>query len=157
MERNGSGTQAKLKPSVFRRILAGLGVFVGIVLLIFYLAGISSLAPSKQSSAPSALAVPAATPAPSPSVEATPQITPDLALQAEEAAFIAAVQAPHNDLSDIGNDRLVLPGTPLYEALLNLKEGDKIRFSGRFKGSSVDWVEEKSLGLEGSMSDPEFL
>jgi hypothetical protein len=38
-----------------------------------------------------------------------------------------------------------------------MKEGDEVVFSGTFFASDVDCVEEHSMGLQGSMSEPEFI
>jgi TonB family protein len=48
-------------------------------------------------------------------------------------------------------------GSPLYNQAANLKEGDRVVFSGVFFPSDTDYVREMSRTEWGSMTDPEFL
>ena len=63
----------------------------------------------------------------------------------------------NNALSDIAVHTMIDKNTPVYAALLNMKKGDKIVFSGSFLPSDEDHFEEASLTIQGSMKNPEFL
>ena len=69
------------------------------------------------------------------------------------------VETTNNSLSEAlsGNSTLIEPGSALFEKLSRMKVGDEVRFSGQFFPSKLDCVEETSLTLSGSMTDPEFL
>lgn len=64
----------------------------------------------------------------------------------------------NNDLSDaMGMTTLISPGTPLFQAVSQMKVGDTVIFSGSFASNEKDCFEEQSLTQEGSMQDPSFL
>lgn len=48
------------------------------------------------------------------------------------------------------------PTSPIYEKLIALRKGDKIRFSGQFIQNKQDCFRELSLTERGSMLEPEF-
>ncbi|MBO3274139.1 hypothetical protein [Pseudomonas schmalbachii] len=56
----------------------------------------------------------------------------------------------NNSLSDFQGKTLIKNGSPLYEALSELQEGDVVKFSGALAGS-------KNLTEEGKMTEPDFL
>jgi hypothetical protein len=62
----------------------------------------------------------------------------------------------NNAVSDIGSNTLIDPNSSLFKSLASMKRGDVVRFSGRFSSSNVDCVQEKSVTLAGSMTDPVF-
>ena len=66
------------------------------------------------------------------------------------------VETWNNDLSDIGSDTLIDPSSPLFSTLMRMNVGTQVLFSGAFMSSNVDCVNEHSMSLEGSMTDPEF-
>ncbi|MGC6386679.1 hypothetical protein ACMV8I_03315 [Ewingella sp. S1.OA.A_B6] len=63
----------------------------------------------------------------------------------------------NNTFSDMQDDTLIDKGSELYNALLNMSVGQKVMFSGAFFPSSQDTVKEKSITINGSLSEPEFL
>jgi len=63
----------------------------------------------------------------------------------------------NNALSDIASSTLIEKDSPVYQALLNFKNGTKVKFSGKFFTSETDFLEEKSLTIDGSMESPEYL
>lgn len=68
-----------------------------------------------------------------------------------------AVKTWNNALSDVGSDTLIEPGSSLYEKIVSLNEGDTVVFSGHFFQSDVDCLQEGSVTLSGSLSDPEYI
>jgi hypothetical protein len=62
----------------------------------------------------------------------------------------------NNAFSDIMDDTLVKPG-PLLNKLLELEEGDNVRFSGTFRGSAGTCVNDSRLTQAGSVEDPSFI
>jgi hypothetical protein len=67
------------------------------------------------------------------------------------------VKTWNNDLSDSGSHTLIDPSSSLFGTVSQMRKGDQVVFSGVFFPSDVDCVKETSIGLEGSMTDPEFL
>jgi hypothetical protein len=63
----------------------------------------------------------------------------------------------NNSLSDIADNTLVEPGSNVFSQLGELRQGDKVKFSGRFSSSRTDCFQESSMTLHGSMSDPGFI
>jgi hypothetical protein len=63
----------------------------------------------------------------------------------------------NDDLSDISDNTLIDPSSPLFHDLSQMKVGDEVFFSGLFLPSALDCVQEASLTLSGSMTDPEFV
>jgi hypothetical protein len=72
-------------------------------------------------------------------------------------ADVARVETWNNDLSDISDHTLINPSSSLFAVLAQMKLGDQVLFSGTFIPSELDCVEEHSLSLSGSMTDPEFI
>jgi hypothetical protein len=67
------------------------------------------------------------------------------------------VETWNNDFSDGSHHTLIEPSSALFAAVSQMKEGDEVAFSGNFFPSDVDCVEEHSMSLQGSMSEPEFI
>jgi len=63
----------------------------------------------------------------------------------------------NNDFSDMQDDTLIEKGTKVYSSLINMSVGQKVMFSGTFFPSEQDAVKEKSMTINGSLSEPEFL
>lgn len=63
----------------------------------------------------------------------------------------------NNDLSDFKHRTLIDPDGHLFDTVSTLKEGDKVRFSGRLFPSPTDCFFEMSMTIGGSMSAPEFV
>ncbi|MVA10129.1 hypothetical protein GOZ78_08795 [Agrobacterium vitis] len=71
----------------------------------------------------------------------------------------AYVSTMNNAFSDMSAKTMIDPDTALFKQLAALKEGDRIRFSGRLltNSSAVDCYWESSITLDGSMKSPEFV
>ena len=63
----------------------------------------------------------------------------------------------NNAISDLASDTLIEKETPLYNDLINLARGKKVKFSGHFLSSQEDYIEEQSVTIRGSMKNPEFV
>jgi len=64
----------------------------------------------------------------------------------------------NNALSDAGNNTLIEPGSPVFEAASAMKRGQRVAFSGVFfKGSQGDCLHESSMSLRGKLEEPEFI
>lgn len=63
----------------------------------------------------------------------------------------------NNALSDMETKTLIEKSDPVYQSLFNLKVGDVVSFSGNFFPSDKDYIEETSLTINGSLTQPEFL
>jgi hypothetical protein len=63
----------------------------------------------------------------------------------------------HRLLADDEDYTLIDAGTPMAEALAELRPGDPVEVSGDFVDAGGDWVREASLTQNGSMLDPEFV
>jgi len=63
----------------------------------------------------------------------------------------------NNALSDITSGTLIEKWNPVYNSLINLKLGDAVEFSGSFLPSENDYLQESSLTIMGSITQPEFL
>ena len=75
-----------------------------------------------------------------------------------EIAPDVLVKTWNNDLSDIGSNTLIEPGTPLFESASRMKHHQKVLFSGHFlQGSGDECIRESSLTLRGKVKEPEFL
>jgi len=88
----------------------------------------------------------------------------DLATNSEGKATLSVRMSPNisistwnNAFSDIMSDTLIDKGTSVYKNLLPLSIGSKIKFSGSFFPSELDFIEEKSVTIRGSITSPEFL
>jgi hypothetical protein len=70
------------------------------------------------------------------------------------------VQTWNNSLSDITDNTLIDPNSPLFTKAAKLKAGQTVKFSGSFFRSSDDSIgclSESSLTLDGKLSAPEFV
>jgi hypothetical protein len=75
-----------------------------------------------------------------------------------EIAPDVLVKTWNNDLSDIGSNTLIEPGTAVFTAASAMKSGQLVSFSGNFlSGVSGDCVSESSLTLDGKLQSPEFI
>jgi RNA polymerase subunit RPABC4/transcription elongation factor Spt4 len=63
----------------------------------------------------------------------------------------------NNALSDIASNTLIEKGTPVFNRLFDLSNGQRVRFSGAFLPSDSDFIKETSMTIDGSMRNPEFL
>jgi hypothetical protein len=63
----------------------------------------------------------------------------------------------NNALSDIGSDTLISMDSPMYETLVTLEKGDRVRFSGSFFSDDEQGLEERSLTFHGQMKTPNFV
>lgn len=68
-----------------------------------------------------------------------------------------SVKTWNNALSDISDNTLLTPRTPIFNAASNLKKGDYVTFSGRFISDTESCIRESSLGLSGGLEEPEFI
>ncbi|MDD2794384.1 hypothetical protein [Acidocella sp.] len=62
----------------------------------------------------------------------------------------------NNDLSDIGDNTLIQPGTALLTKASALSVGQQVYFSGRVFVNKKDCLEEQSLTMDGAMKNPAF-
>ncbi len=69
----------------------------------------------------------------------------------------ATVGTWDNALSDVVDDTLIGPNSPVSGQAQKLHEGQRVHFSGRFATSDTDCLEEMSLTLSGSIKEPEFV
>jgi len=67
------------------------------------------------------------------------------------------IETMNNSFSDISNHTLIDPSSDLYRQALSLNVGQSVVFSGIFLISAVDCIEEVSLTLHGSVSEPDFI
>lgn len=64
----------------------------------------------------------------------------------------------NNEISDIGSNTLIEPGSQVFESASAMKNGQLVIFSGTFfPGSSGDCLNESSLTLNGKVETPEFI
>ena len=63
----------------------------------------------------------------------------------------------NNALSDIMDGTLIQKDSSVYNAMANLKTGDKVIFSGRFIEDDRDSIKESSMTISGSMRAPDFV
>jgi hypothetical protein len=69
-----------------------------------------------------------------------------------------SVKTWNNELSDIGSDTLLEPGTAVFEAASAMKQGQLVDFSGTFfRSSDGDCLNEGSMTLQGKVESPEFI
>lgn len=73
-----------------------------------------------------------------------------------EIAKDIAVSTWNNEISDITHKTLISPNSQLFQVLATLSEGDAVSFSGYFMRSETDCVNEQSITMHGSMTDPVF-
>ena len=88
----------------------------------------------------------------------------ELSTNSEGKAILSVRISPHieiktwnNSISDIMSNTLIEKGTLLYKTLTHLSTGQKVKFSGSFFPSADDFIEETSMTIRGSMTNPEFL
>ena len=63
----------------------------------------------------------------------------------------------NNAYFDIGDNTLIEASSPLFVQALRLSTGQRVGFSGRFLPSDTDCIRERSLTLDGSIQEPEFV
>jgi hypothetical protein len=63
----------------------------------------------------------------------------------------------NNALSDVSDGTLIDPRSNVFTVASQLRTGQKIRFSGQFFASETDCIEERSLTLGGSITEPEYV
>jgi hypothetical protein len=92
-----------------------------------------------------------------------------LTTESDGSAFISIqlagtnieIQTWNNSLSDILSHTMIQRSNPLYQSLMNLKEGDQVTITGTFihdeDNKGPDYIGETSMTEEGSMTEPEFL
>jgi hypothetical protein len=70
------------------------------------------------------------------------------------------VKTWNNDVSDVMHNTLIDPSSALFGQASQLKEGQKVKFSGTFfreSDASIGCLAESSLTLDGKLSEPEFI
>ncbi len=67
------------------------------------------------------------------------------------------VKTWNNSLSDIVDETLIDPESPLFNKASALVKGEMVFFSGSFLPNKIDCVKEASLSLHGSITSPEFI
>lgn len=67
------------------------------------------------------------------------------------------VETWNNAFSDIFDETLIEPGTALYEAVLPLKPGEQVVFSGTFISSSNSCLSDKKFSDSARASKPDFV
>ena len=66
--------------------------------------------------------------------------------------------ATHDDAGDDEQAHTLLPeGSPVYQALIDLAEGDEVRFSGELLPGGDGCLDERSATFSGAMSSPSWL
>lgn len=79
-------------------------------------------------------------------------------IEAEIDGFEMTFMTVNNRLSDMNTGSMITPGDPLFNALAQMKEGQKVTFDAAFledpEGKRGVW--EGSMTEQGSMSDPAF-
>jgi len=63
----------------------------------------------------------------------------------------------NNALSDMLDDTLIGPSSPVFQQVQSLTVGARVQFSGVFPASDTDCIRESSLTLGGSISEPDFI
>jgi hypothetical protein len=63
----------------------------------------------------------------------------------------------NNDLSDIGDNTLIPPGTEVFRVASSLKNGQRVVFSGSFIPKTEGCIDESSITLRGKIEDPDFI
>ena len=89
-------------------------------------------------------------------VEIDTSSTGDAILTVEIADNIQ-VQTNNAIFFDLNDKSMITKGSDTYNSLMQLEEGQKVIFSGRFYFNKLDYAEEQSATLDGSMYDPEYL
>ena len=67
------------------------------------------------------------------------------------------VTTSNNSLSGAMDGTLISSGSALYEQISRLSIGESVIFSGSFRSSDLDYLEEVSLTERGSIDEPEFI
>ena len=88
----------------------------------------------------------------------------DLSTNSDGKAYITIrihpdieIKTWNNALSDISDNTLIEQTSELYKKLMNMKKGQKVKFSGVFVLSDNDFFKETSMTESGAMESPEFL
>lgn len=88
----------------------------------------------------------------------------DLSTNSDGKAYITVRILPdieiktwNNALSDIADNTLIEQSSELYNKLMNMKKGQRVKFSGMFVLSGDDFFKETSMTESGAMESPEFL
>ena len=68
-----------------------------------------------------------------------------------------SMQTTNNALSNLGSDSLIRVDSQVWKALVELEEGDRVFFSGRFDPSKSDCIHESSLMDVNGMKTPDFV
>jgi TonB family protein len=64
----------------------------------------------------------------------------------------------NNDISDMADNTLIDPGSPLFQTASSMKPGQTVQFSGHFfSGSEGECLKEGSITLSGKLREPEFI
>jgi RNA polymerase subunit RPABC4/transcription elongation factor Spt4 len=63
----------------------------------------------------------------------------------------------NNALTDSLYSTMIEKSSPVYETLMNMSVGDKVKFSGNFIRAEEDGILEGSMTIKGAMTAPEFL
>jgi len=75
-----------------------------------------------------------------------------------EVAENVQIKTWNTAFSDIMDETLVDPASPVFAAALKKAEGDVVTFSGEFiSGEDAGCVRESSLTLSGAVQDPQFI
>lgn len=67
------------------------------------------------------------------------------------------VKTWNNAFSDILDETLIDPSSPLFDQALNLSEGQVVKFSGIFFADDEDCIREASITLRGNLGTPAFI
>ena len=67
------------------------------------------------------------------------------------------IKSLNNEISDAFDHTLLNQDSTVFRQAMVLKEGDTISFSGDFIPNDIDCIEEISITLRGSMTEPDFL
>jgi len=72
------------------------------------------------------------------------------------------VKTINNEFSDMGYDTMIEMDSELFQVLVNLKRGQRVRFSGQLfrdtiSGAENDFYKEVSLTIRGAMTDTDFV
>ena len=67
------------------------------------------------------------------------------------------VKTWNNALSDMADETLIEPSSRVFRKAVALKEGQWIKFSGTLIPDQTDCFKEGSVGLRGSIQEPEFI
>jgi hypothetical protein len=74
-----------------------------------------------------------------------------------EIAPNVSLKTWNNSFSDRNDITLIDPNSTLFQKVVRLSVGAKVRIDGNFIRDSIDCVHEASMSTSGSMRDPEFI